>query len=97
MLTFAASDSNDALSYEGYFENDVRSGNGTSKWKNGDKYVGQFKNDFRSGFGIYYYSDGKRFEGNWESNKRNGIGKLFSSDGKLKYSGNWKEDVQVDR
>ena len=96
LSTFALNDSFNSLSYEGFYENDEISGKGTYMWKNGDKYVGHFKNDVRSGFGTYYYSDGDRYEGNWENGKRNGFGKLFSSDGGLKYSGNWKNDEQVD-
>jgi hypothetical protein len=96
LISFAANDSFNALSYEGFFENDEKSGNGTYKWKSGEKYVGYFKNDVRSGIGTYYYSDGDRYEGNWENGKRNGFGKLFSSDGSLKYLGNWKDSVQED-
>ncbi len=91
LLTFAANDSNDALSYEGYFENDEKSGNGTVKWKSGSKYVGQFKNNIRSGFGTYYYSDGGRYEGNWKDGKQNGLGSYHYSNGE-RFEGNWKDN-----
>ncbi len=41
--------------YDGDYENDLKSGNGTYVYSNGDKYVGQWKEGKKHGRGVYRY------------------------------------------
>ena len=95
---FAEHDTNNCssyerLSYEGFFEIGVRSGNGTLKWEGGEKYEGA--ENVRSGFGIDYYSYGTKYIGNWENDKEHGDGILYASDGTVIFDGKWKNGNQL--
>ena len=78
--------------YVGYFKDDLKSGSGIFKCKDGQKYDGNFKNGFRSGKGTFYFSNGEKYVGNWENDDRNGEGVLYASNGKVSYDGLWKND-----
>jgi len=73
-------------------EYDLRSGNGTCLYPNGERYEGTWEYDERNGHGKHFYSNGQVFEGNWEMNKREGSGNLFFKNGSLKVSGIWEND-----
>ena len=91
--SFAHNDEYERLSYEGFFEIGVRSGNGTLKWEGGEKYEGA--ENVRSGFGIDYYSYGTKYIGNWENDKEHGDGILYASDGTVIFDGKWKNGNQL--
>ena len=93
--SFAHNDEYERLSYEGFFEIGVRSGNGTLKWEGGEKYEGHFAENVRSGFGIDYYSYGTKYIGNWENDKEHGDGILYASDGTVIFDGKWKNGNQL--
>ena len=89
IYTYGLNDATNALSYVGYFEDNLKSGSGTFKWTTGSKYVGEFKYDLRNGYGTQFFSDGSRYQGNWEDGSENGYGKLFLANGTLDYEGDW--------
>ena len=91
--SFPHNDEYERLSYEGFFEIGVRSGNGTLKWEGGEKYEGA--ENVRSGFGIDYYSYGTKYIGNWENDKEHGDGILYASDGTVIFDGKWKNGNQL--
>ena len=45
--------------YEGFYENDMKSGNGVYKWKNGTTYTGSFYKDQKQGKGVIVHENGK--------------------------------------
>ena len=81
----------DDANYVGYFENNVKSGRGILKWRNGQKYDGHFENDSMSGKGTFYYPNGEKYVGNWENGFINGEGVLYASNGTVSYNGLWKK------
>jgi hypothetical protein len=85
-----------ALSYEGFFQNYAKSGIGLLKWKDGSQYIGNFQNGSRSGNVSINYSDGKNYCGNWKDDKKNGFGKLGfaenDSSNQFSYEGNFEND-----
>ena len=76
--------------YEGNFENGLKSGTGTYIYKNGDKYIGGFKNDEKSGIGAYYYNNGESYIGNFYKNKKDGKGCYYYIEGD-KFDGKFKK------
>ena len=92
--TFAKDDVYDRASYEGEWNADKSSGNGTLIWKNGAKYVGGFLNDLRHGHGIETYpEDDTRlsYDGEWKEGEKSGNGTYIWKDGR-KYVGEFKDD-----
>ena len=77
--------------YEGFFKNNKRHGQGTYSWKYGDKYVGQWKDDKENGQGSYYFKDGRKYVGQWKNGIKHGQGTFTWKDGD-KYTGQWKMD-----
>ena len=49
--------------YEGEMDHDVRNGQGTYTWADGNRYVGEYRNDQMQGKGTYYWPDGRTYEG----------------------------------
>ena len=78
--------------YEGDFRNNVKTGNGTYYWHNGDVYSGGYKDDSQHGVGVYTWASGERLEynGEWSHGKFNGYGRLSYKDQSV-YIGNWKD------
>ena len=60
--------------YDGEWENDKMSGQGTFTFSNGEKYVGQFKDGKRNGEGTFTFSNGGTYIGEWKDDKENGKG-----------------------
>lgn len=62
--------------YDGDWENDVRSGQGTVYWQPGlewIKFIGTFKNDWIDGEGTMYYSDGRIVTGTFKGTDQVGV------------------------
>ena len=74
--------------YEGYWKDNKRNGQGTYKHKNGEIYVGEFKNDKRSGQGKNTWPDGEIYTGSIKDDDRHGQGKNIWPNGDT-YSGEW--------
>ena len=68
-------------SYDGYFENDNRSGQGTITFINGSVYEGNWKEDLADGVGVIRFANGDKYEGEWKDNYANGEGVFTSKDG----------------
>jgi hypothetical protein len=64
----------DQWTYEGYFKNGYKDGEGVMTWANFDKYEGSFQNDKQEGKGKFYWSDGSTYNGEWARNKMHGNG-----------------------
>ena len=69
-------------------------GEGTLKFKSGDKYSGEWKDGSRNGEGSYTWASGDKYTGEWEDNKRNGKGILSLSrdNASIEYNGQWKKN-----
>jgi hypothetical protein len=80
--------------YKGEFKEDMRAGQGTYYFTNGDKYVGYFVGNVPQGKGTYYYNDGERFVGNFRKGVREGYGVLYRANGRRE-SGYYQDDKRV--
>lgn len=65
--------------YEGDFLNNLKHGNGHSKWKDNREYIGEYIKGVKSGIGKYKWNNGDCFIGRWQNGNQNGLGKLISS------------------
>jgi hypothetical protein len=94
--TYPENEPNGAVSYDGEWKEDLRSGTGTQTWKSGDKYVGEWKDGSRTGKGTYYWSDGQKYVGEFLNSKRHGLGIATypenDTNNRVSYDGEWKED-----
>jgi len=69
--------------YEGYFDDNRKNGNGKMYYKNGDYYNGTWLDDRRDGNGTMLYATTKEvYEGEWSGDLRSGLGKLIMPNGK---------------
>jgi hypothetical protein len=71
-------------------------GQGTYKYKNGDKYVGQWVEDKKQGKGRFFYHDGEFYDGEWDNNKKNGYGAYYYLGGE-RYVGQWHNNSKWGR
>lgn len=76
-------------SYNGSYDNGLRSGQGKFTWKDGSYYQGQWKKDKMSGEGKYYFSDDEYLEGTFKNNQPTGTC-TFHKDGDT-YTTKWKD------
>ena len=65
-------------------------GEGTLKFKSGDKYSGEWKDGKKRGEGTYTFVSGDKYIGEWKDGNRNGEGTLKFKSGN-KYVGEWKD------
>ena len=65
-------------------------GEGTLKFKSGDKYSGEWKDGIRNGEGTYTWTDGDKYVGEFRNGKRNGEGTMTHTNGN-QYVGEWKD------
>ena len=72
--------------YEGYWENNVKSGIGIEKRWDGTKYEGEYKNGKKNGIGAYIWEDNSLYFGEWRNNNIHGYG-IFKNGDKSKYQG----------
>ncbi|RYF75442.1 MAG: hypothetical protein EOO39_06935, partial [Cytophagaceae bacterium] len=84
---------NGRLKYQGGVLMNLRTGQGTYYYPNGDRYVGQFAYDQPHGKGTYHFADGDTFVGTFRSGKRSGAGTLFNVEGDVEEEGNYVNDV----
>ncbi len=83
-LIYPKDDKHNRISYNGNFNEGLRSGKGKLIWKNGAKYEGNYNNGVRNGFGVFTYSkeDAKDYyEGHWKLNDKSGKGKVVFKNG----------------
>jgi hypothetical protein len=80
--------------YDGYFSNNYRNGEGCYTWSDGTKYTGNFLNGERSGKGIYTNPDGKKYTGNFLNGNFHGYGKMTWSNGDY-FEGNWENGKRL--
>lgn len=83
-----------AIRYKGIFRDDLRSGEGTYYFTNGDKFVGFFLHNVPEGKGTYFYADGERFTGNFREGVREGYGVLQRANGSRE-AGYYKGDERI--
>ncbi|XWW43821.1 M48 family metalloprotease [Fibrella sp. USSR17] len=84
---------NGRVKYQGGVLMNLRTGDGTYYYPNGDRYTGQFAYDQPHGKGTYYFADGDKFVGTFRNGKRTGPGTLFNADGDVEEEGNYVNDV----
>ena len=77
--------------YNGFFKNNKRHGQGTYHHKNGDKYSGNWKNSKKHGRGTYTWKNGNKYVGQWQNSNMHGQGVKTFKNGKIQ-SGIWKND-----
>ncbi len=63
--------------YEGYFKNDLRNGQGTYYFDNGEVYKGNFTNNKFDAQGTYYWVSGGKYAGAWKDHRMHGKGDFF--------------------
>jgi hypothetical protein len=83
-----------AFTYEGFFKNSARNGEGTLKNPDGKiEYKGNWKNGLRDGYGVRYYLDGSMYKGQFKDNKKYGYGtEIYSNYDK--YEGYFENDMR---
>ena len=81
-------------SYDGFWKNNQKHGQGTMYYKDGSTYIGKWKNDMRDGEGILYYSTGEKFCGQFKEDKKEGRGYYFSKNYNSIFHGYYKNDVK---
>ena len=83
--------------YQGNWVNNKRSGEGKITWKNpkSDKvsYGGILGNDLPNGKGLMTYKNQETYAGYWKDGKRDEYGELRYPDGRMKYEGEWVNDL----
>ena len=83
--------------YKGEWFDDKRQGNGQTVWQNPlgkyKQFDGHYVNDQFQGKGLAIYRDGSSYHGQWIKGERYGAGTLKYPDGRVKYDGNWKDDL----
>lgn len=82
--------------YKGEWSHNMRHGEGTYFWQNGDIYEGHYEKGKRSGFGIYYFESGEIYRGQWKDNLRHGDGTLYDAEGDILAEGPWEKDEPND-
>lgn len=82
-------DENGLLSYEGWFQDGLRSGNGTAYEAGVPVYEGQFSNGVYEGTGTAYEDGVRIYEGQFSGGVYEGRGKLYE-DGVLRYEGGFQ-------
>ena len=70
--------------HEGEYKDDLKHGQGTFHYQNGNVYVGSWFKDKKSGSGkMVYAQSGSVYEGNWVNDQRNGFGKCSYMNGNI--------------
>ena len=65
----------DGTLYQGYWQNDLKHGQGMIIFNNGDIYEGSMEQDMRKGIGVQIYGkNGKngKYQGQWDFDARHG-------------------------
>ena len=79
--------------YVGEWKDDLRNGQGTYKWTNGDIYKGKWIEDKRHGQGQYTWHDGSIYKGNYSHGIRSGYGIYYYVNGSI-YEGTWQNNLK---
>ena len=74
-------------------KNNIITGYGIYKYKNGDIYEGEFKLGLREGIGEYEYQSGGTYRGQWKEDKKHGKGIYFYES--IVASGEWEQDIFI--
>ena len=80
--------------YEGEWENDKASGQGTFTRPNGNRFEGRYRDDKSNGWGVYTFSNGDRYEGQWRDGMKTGNGTITWADGR-RFEGTFSQDCPV--
>ena len=81
-------------SYVGTFVDDLKNGQGTFLYANGDIYVGTFVDDARTGQGKYTWAAGDEYEGEFRDNAISGQGTYRFASGRT-YTGQFENNEIV--
>lgn len=87
-IYYEASDSKERMSYDGDWENGLRSGYGVLLYKDGRIYKGVWVNNSRSGKGTLFFPNGSRIEGTKAEGEWFGTVTMILVEGE-KYVGEW--------
>jgi len=80
--------------YSGGWSNNMRSGQGTRRYVNGDVYVGGWQNDLEHGKGKYTWADGDYYDGDWVLGDKSGKGTFsYQSGDVVTYEGDVVNNV----
>ena len=75
----------------------MRSGEGKITWKNPKSekvtYGGNLENDQPNGKGLMTYKNQDTYAGYWKDGDRDEYGELRLADGRMKYEGEWDNDL----
>ena len=78
--------------FNGNWNNNIRKGEGTMYYVNGDSLKGDWNDNLFTGKGKLTFEDGSIYDGEWLNGLPNGSGLLKLSNGEL-MSGEWKENL----
>ena len=78
--------------YVGQLKKNLKNGQGTMTYSNGNIYEGEWIDDKKNGHGIMTYSNGAVYEGEWVDDKKNGQGIITWSESGSVYKGAWTDD-----
>ena len=79
--------------FVGEWKDNLRNGQGTYKWTNGDVYKGKWLEDKRHGLGQYTWKDGSIYKGNYSHGIRSGYGIYYYVNGSI-YEGTWQNNLK---
>ena len=89
------SENSDRVSYDGYWRNDKRDGQGTMIWRNNETYIGQWENDNMNGAGTFHYMNGNIYFGQFKNGLKDGHGVLTYTTKdefeRVTYQGKWMQ------
>ena len=85
-VSFATGDS-----FEGFWQDGKKCGQGLYRFRNGGSYLGEFLDDLSHGKGVRVYSSGNYYDGMFLAGKKHGIGIMNFRNGD-KYEGEWDND-----
>ena len=81
-----------SVEYEGEWKDDMRHGEGTCNFENGDIYKGEWRADNTHGKGIMNYTNQDIYDGEWKNNYKDGKGTMTFHNGDV-YEGEFSNDM----
>lgn len=85
----------DGDTFDGYYRDGLRDGQGLYRWASGASYDGEWKEGLYEGKGVLKLADGRSYEGDFRKSKQNGFGVGRDASGKVIHEGEWKDGAPV--
>lgn len=91
IIKFSSNDS-----FEGYYKQGQKYGQGVYREASGAYYDGNWKNNTSDGKGIQKFADGRTYEGDFINGQPDGVGVGKDATGKIIHEGQWKNGLPVE-